>query len=226
MTSIDSITLEVTDLARAQAFYDAAFGLEGHVRLRASTAPTTGFRGYTISLMVSQPADVRALVDAAVAAGATALKPAKKSLWGYGGVLQAPDGTIWQVATSNKRDSGPATGRYNDMVLLLGVTDMAASKHFYVDQGLTVARSFGRKYVEFDLAEGPIKLALYGRRALAKVAGVPADGTGSHRLAIGTDAGSFCDPDGFGWEASSAHDTPPRSVHSAGHAQVGTTPSG
>jgi len=224
MTSIDTLTLEVSDLDRAQAFYDAAFGLGGHVRLRPCAAPTTGFRGYTISLMVSQPADARVLLDAAVAAGATALKPAKKSLWGYGGVVQAPDGTIWQVATSERKDSGPATGRIDDMVLLLGVTDMAASKQFYVDRGLTVARSFGRKYVEFDLPNAPVKLALYGRRALAKVAGVPADGTGSHRLAIGTDGGGFTDPDGFAWEASTVHDTS-RAVHSEGHAQARTTPS-
>ena len=48
-----------------------------------------------------------------------------------------------------------------------------------------------------------MKLALYGHRALAKDAGVPPDGTGSHRLTIGSDAGPFTDPDGFSWEASS-----------------------
>ena len=93
--------------------------------------------------------------------------------------------------------------RVSELVRILGVSDMTVSKQFYVDRGLTVARSFGRKYVEFDSSTGPIKLALYGRRALAKVAGVPADGTGSHRLAIGTDAGHFTDPDGFTWEALS-----------------------
>jgi hypothetical protein len=35
-----------------------------------------------------------------------------------------------------------------------------------------VAKSFGRKYVEFATPSNPIKLALYGRRALAKDAGV------------------------------------------------------
>jgi hypothetical protein len=80
---------------------------------------------------------------------------------------------------------------------------MAASKRFYVDRGLTVARSFGRKYVEFDTASSPVKLALYGRRALAKDAGVPPEGTGSHRLVIDGDAGPFTDPDGFAWETAS-----------------------
>jgi hypothetical protein len=49
----------------------------------------------------------------------------------------------------------------------------------------------------------PVKLTLYGRRALAKVVGVAPDGTGSHRLAIGSDAGPFTDPDGFAWAAAS-----------------------
>src|SRR5690606_11666536 len=129
------------------------------------------------------------------AAGATSLKPAAKSLWGYGGVVQAPDGTIWTVASSAKKDTGPATEQIDEFVLQLGVADVAASKRFYVDRGFAVARSFGRRYVEFDT--GPIKLTLYRRGALAKVAGVTADGSGSHRLVIGGDAEAFTDPDGF-----------------------------
>jgi hypothetical protein len=103
----------------------------------------------------------------------------------------------------------PGHGRIDDLVVLLGVTDMTASKQFYVDRGLTVARSFGRKYVEFDLSNGPIKLALYGRRALAKVAGVSAEGTGSHRLAIGTDAGDFTDPTASGGRTRRLPAAPP-----------------
>src|SRR5690349_1580975 len=155
MTSIESFVLEVPDPTAARAFYDAAFGDGAHVDLRASDAPTTGFRSFTLSLLVSQPADVDALVHAALDAGAAPLKPVKKSLWGYGGVVSAPDGTIRKVATSSKKNTGPATH---------------------------------------------VKLALYGRRALAKDAGVSPDGTGSHRIAIRGDAGSFADPDGFVWE--------------------------
>jgi catechol 2,3-dioxygenase-like lactoylglutathione lyase family enzyme len=204
MTSIESVTLEVPEPAVAAAFYGAAFGLDAQVALRASEAPTTGFRGFTLSLVVSQPATVDALLDAALDAGATPLKPGKKGLWGYGGVLRAPDGAIWKVATSSKKDSGPATRKIDEIVLLLGVADVAASKRFYVDRGLTVAKSFGRKYVEFETTSGPVKLALYGRRALAKDAGVSPDGTGSHRLVVGSDAGPFTDPDGFAWEAASS----------------------
>jgi predicted lactoylglutathione lyase len=208
MASIESVTLDVADPAAANSFYTAAFGLDTQIRLRASEAPTTGFRGFTLALTVSQPATVNSLIDAALDAGATPLKPAAKSLWGYGGVVQVPDGTIWKVATSAKKDTGPATRRVDEIVLLLGVADVAASKRFYVDQGLAVAKSFGRMYVQFAAGSSPVKLALYRRRALAKDAGVSPDGTGSHRLVIGGDAGPFTDPDGFAWEAPSPAPTP------------------
>jgi len=201
MTSIESVTLDVADPTAADHFYNAAFGLGTRVRLRASEAPTTGFRGFTLSLTASQPANVNALIDAALDAGASPVKPAAKSFWGYGGVVRAPDGALWKVATSQKKDSGPATREIDQFVLLLGVDDVAASKQFYIDRGLTVGKSFGRKYVEFATPSSPVKLALYGRRALAKDAGVAPDGTGSHRLTIGGDGGPFTDPDGFEWEA-------------------------
>jgi predicted lactoylglutathione lyase len=202
MASIESVILEVTDPTAADRFYTTAFGLGGRVRLRASEAPTTGFRGFTLSLTVSQPANVNSLIGGALDVGATPLKPAAKSFWGYGGVVRAPDGTIWKIATSAKKDTGPATRQVDQIVLLLGVADMAASKRFYVDRGLAVAKSFGRKYVEFATGSSPVKLALYGLRDLAKDAGVAPDGTGSHRLMIGSDAGPFTDPDGFAWEAT------------------------
>ena len=200
--AITSVTLEVPDPAAAGAFYRAAFGLGTQLRLRAPEAPATGFRGFTLSLVVSQPATVDALVGAALEAGATTIKPVKKGLWGYGGVVCAPDGTIWKVATSAKKNTGPATRQIDDIVLLLGVEDVAATKQFYVERGLTVARGFGSKYVEFAAPASHVKLALYKRRALAKDAGVPPEGTGSHRIAITSDAGPFTDPDGFAWEAT------------------------
>ena len=200
-TSVTSVTLEVPDPTAAAAFYSAAFGLDTQVR-----SPRVG------------GADDRLSRLHAVAHGLPAghrrpphrrrprrrrdvLKPAKKGFWGCGGVVTAPDGTIWKVATSAKKDTGPATRQIDDIVLLLGVADVAASKGFYTERGLAVAKSFGRKYVEFATAS-PVKLALYGRRALAKDAGVSPDGTGSHRLAIACDAGPFTDPDGFAWEAA------------------------
>ncbi|MFD5696940.1 glyoxalase [Streptomyces lasiicapitis] len=209
MNSIASVTLEVDDPTAATSFYTAAFGLDTQVRVRAAQTPSTGFRGFTLSLVVSQPANVNALFEAALDAGATTLKPAAKSLWGYGGVVQAPDGTIWQIASSSKKDTGPATRQVDEIVLLLGVADVTESKKFYVGHGLTVGKSFASKYVEFATDAGGVKLALYKRRALAKVAGVSPDGTGSHRLTIGSDAGTFTDPDGFAWA------TVPETAHSS-----------
>jgi predicted lactoylglutathione lyase len=206
MASIESLILEVPDPAAAEVFHTAAFGCSDRVAVRASDEPTAGFRGFTLSLVVPGPATVDGLIGAAIEAGATPLKPAKKSFWGYGGVVRSPDGTIWKVATSSKKDMDPASRQIDEIVLLLGVADVAASKRFYVDHGLEVARSFGRKYVQF--ATGHVKLALYGRRALAKDAGVSQDGTGSHRLAIGSDADAFTDPDGFAWEPAPRASSP------------------
>ncbi|MBA3781966.1 MAG: glyoxalase [Nocardioides sp.] len=202
MAALDSVTLEVPDAPAAEAFYAAAFGRGDKLHVRAGETPTTGFRGFTLSLVVGQPSTVDSLVGSALDGGATVLKPVSKSFWGYGGVVQAPDGAIWKVATSSKKDTGPATRQVDDLVLLLGVADVKASKRFYVEHGLTVAKSFGSKYVEFDASSSPVKLALYPRRAAAKDAGVPPEGTGSHRIAIGSDAGPFADPDGFAWEAA------------------------
>ncbi|WP_040800628.1 glyoxalase [Nocardia higoensis] len=198
--TIESVLLEVADPAAAHAFYDAAFGLGERLRVRATEAPTSGFRGVVLSLVVSQPSTVDSLVGTAVAAGATIVKPAKKSFWGYGAVVQAPDGTLWKIATSAKKDSGPATREIDDFVVLLGVDDVKATKRFYLAHGFTVAKGFGSKYVEFAAAPSSIKLALYGRRAAAKDAGVAPEGDGSHRLVLGGTVESFTDPDGFVWE--------------------------
>ena len=202
MASLSSVTLDVPDAAPAEAFYTEAWDLKDHVGVRAAEPQTSGFRGFTLSLVVPQPGNVDLLAGAAIERGATVLKPVAKSFWGYGGTLQAPDGAIWKIATSSKKDSGPATTDIDDVVLLLGVADVKESKRFYVDHGLTVKRSFGSKYVEFDAAPSELKLGLYGRRALAKDAGVPEDGSGSHRVTVHSDAGSFTDPDGFAWEAT------------------------
>ncbi|KAB1987485.1 VOC family protein [Streptomyces triticiradicis] len=201
-TSIAAVTLEVADLEAARRFY-SAFGVDRYLRLRASQEHSTGFRGFTLALTVSGPATVDGFIGAAVDAGATVLKPAAKSLWGYSGVLRAPDGTIWKIATSAKKDTGPDTREVDEVVLLIGVEAVRATKQFYVGRGMAVAKSVGGMYVEFAPGRShPVKLALYRRRALAKEVGVPADGTGSHRIVLGGTAGAFTDPDGFVWEAA------------------------
>src|SRR5436305_5145547 len=179
MTTIDYVTLEVADPTAAECFYTAAFGLGPRVRLRAAEGSTAGFRGFTLSLLVSQPGTVDALGRAALDAGAASLKPAQKQFWGgYSGVVQAPDGTIWKIATSSKKNTGPATQEIDEIALLLGVGDFAASKRFYVERGLTVTKSFARVHAEFDAPPNHIQLGIYKRRALAKDAGVPADAAG------------------------------------------------
>ncbi|MDQ4502228.1 glyoxalase [Sinomonas sp. ASV322] len=202
MANIESVTIEAADPTAAEHFYATVLGPAAPVHVRASGAASTGFRGFTLSLVVSQPGNADLFIEAALRAGATIVKPAAKSFWGYGGVVQAPDGTILKVATSEKKDSAPTRQEFDQFVVLLGASDVAASKRFYVENGFAVAKSFGRMYVEFA-AEGPVKLGLYGRRALAKDAGVAPDGTGSHRLAINGVAGPLTDPDGFAWEAAS-----------------------
>jgi len=200
MTTIKSLTIEAADPTTAEEFYNTAFGRNGQLQTKASEEPTDGFRGFTVSLIASQPANVDALLESALSAGATALKPVKKSFWGYGGVVQAPDGTIWKIATSNKKNKAEASKQIDEVVLLLGVDDVGASKKFYVERGVAVAKSFGSKYVQFDTGSSPVGLGLYGRKALAKDAGVSPEGSGSHRLVIAGDGGPFTDPDGFAWE--------------------------
>jgi hypothetical protein len=72
-------------------------------------------------------------------------------------------------------------------------------------------------YVEFAAGSSPITLALYRRRALAKVAGVSPDGAGSHRVEIGaadvftgeaSTGDALTDPDGFAWRVTRPAATP------------------
>lgn len=199
MTRIRFVTIEVDGGTAAEHFY-RTLALDDHVRVRQSEAPTAGFRSFTLSLIAAQPANVDSIMQAGLDAGARLVTPATRSLWGYGGTLQAPDGTICTVASSSKKNRGPAALQIDHLVIQLGVSDVAASKRFYLERGVAVAKGIGRRYVELDTA--PVKVALLRRGALAKAAGVPADGSGSHRLAIASDGGTFTDPDGFVWEDS------------------------
>lgn len=198
-TGIAHVTLEVDDPDAAAGFYAAAFDLGDAVRLRRAEAPSSGFRGYSISLVAAQPGDVDRLTASALAAGAVEVKPVQKSFWGYGGVLRAPDGTLWKMVSQSKKDSGPVSGAYDDLVVLLGVDDVKASKAFYVEHGLTAGKSFGGKYAELETGS-TVKLSLYPRTAAAKDAGVDQAGSGSHRIVLSGSAGPLTDPDGYVWE--------------------------
>ncbi len=202
-TAITSLTLDVADPTSAQDFYEQAFGVGSQISARRADTPATGFRGFTISLVVGQPSTVDSLFQTAVAAGATTVKPLQKGIWVFGDVVQDADGVIWKLATSAKKEKGLPPREIDDLVLLIDASDLGASKRFYVDHGLTVKRSFPGRYAEFDATNGGIKLALYpGRAGLAKDAGVSPDGDGPHGIAVNSSAGEFTDPDGFNWAAA------------------------
>jgi catechol 2,3-dioxygenase-like lactoylglutathione lyase family enzyme len=145
----------------------------------------SGFRGVTLSYIVASAEQVDAVLAAAARAGGEIVKPAKRALWGgYSGHFADPDGHLWKVA-SNK---GPARlGRRSaeaveplppqESAVTLGVADMARSKAFYEALGCPVDKSYA-KFVSFQLGGDSWGLALYGRKALADDAGVPAGGTG------------------------------------------------
>jgi uncharacterized glyoxalase superfamily protein PhnB len=205
--SLDVIALGVPDVPAARTFYAAAFspvvadhgdyvGLDLHgsgelglIENEAlatdagtvSASDPSGFRGYVLNAIVSQPSEVKALLAAAVAGGATVLKPAKGGLFGeFSAVYQAPDGAIWKLAAASKRDKGPAgtPPRPTETVLLLGVASPKAAKTFYSALGMTVDRDYGDTFIDFHLAPGKVRVGLMPRKELAKDAGVKADGAG------------------------------------------------
>ena len=184
-------------------FYTAAFGLADQLRLRASDAPTTGFRGFTLTLTVSQPATVRGLIDSAVDAGATPLKPVAKSFWGYGGVMQSTGRD--DLAGRDLGEEGHRRGHREDRrgraaarrrrreARPSGSTSSAASRWRRASAASTSSSPPRRV---------PSSWRSTGAAHLAKDAGVAPEGTGSHRLVLGSDGGPFTDPDGFAWEAA------------------------
>lgn len=200
MASVESITIEASDSGAADGFYAEALGVGDRVRTQPSDEQATGFGGFVLGLVLAQPDSVDHLVRRAVEAGAKALKPPAKSLWGYGGAVQAPDGTVVSIAASSKKNTGPPSPEVDDLVLQLGVADVSASKQFYIERGFSVAKSYGRKYVEFDT--GPVSVTLNKRSSLAKTFGVSPEGSGSPRLVIAGDVEPFTDPDGYPWVAS------------------------
>ena len=118
------ITLGVDDLPRAIDFYGtglgfprvdvdsetvAFFSLDGswlglyprEALAEDAMVPAegSGFDGFTLAHNVASEAEVDAVIEQAVAAGATLAKPAQKVFWGgYSGYFKDPDGHLWEVA--------------------------------------------------------------------------------------------------------------------------------
>lgn len=72
-------------------------------------AEGTGFRGVTLAHNLASKEDVDALMDEAVAAGATMVKKPQEVFWGgYSGYFADPDGHLWEIAFNPFSWIGPA----------------------------------------------------------------------------------------------------------------------
>jgi uncharacterized protein len=116
------VTLGVSDLARARAFYEAlgwttgaepdddvvffqsggmVVALWGRSQLAEDSGVTEGegWGGITLAHNVRSPADVDSVLAEAERAGATITRPGGETFWGgYSGVFLDPDGYPWEVA--------------------------------------------------------------------------------------------------------------------------------
>ena len=121
---ISIITLGVTDLPRSVKFYRDGLGLplfdentesiaffqnrgtwlalyprESLAADVGIAAEGSGFSGVTLAHNVRTREEVDALLEVAVAAGATLVKPAEDTFWGgYSGYFADPEGYLWEVA--------------------------------------------------------------------------------------------------------------------------------
>ena len=119
---VSVITLGVSDLARARAFYEAigwrsrspeeigvVFFQAGCMVLAlwdrellaedSCVALGEGYGAVTLALNVGAPADVDRVVAEAATAGAAVTREPAETFWGgYSGVFTDPDGHPWEVA--------------------------------------------------------------------------------------------------------------------------------
>ena len=120
---VSIVTLGVTGMARARAFYEALgfvagaasnehvtffqaggmiLGLYGRPALAEDAHvqdKPTGFSAVSLAHNVRTEAEVDTVLAEAVAAGAKLLKPGQKVFWGgYSSYFADPDGHLWEVA--------------------------------------------------------------------------------------------------------------------------------
>ncbi|GAB3717816.1 VOC family protein [Nocardiopsis oceani] len=223
--SLNTVTVGVPKVEAARAFYTGAFAataaegggyshtasldLHGTGRLdlrnlgelaadTGTEAVTMGFGGHVLSVIVRQPAEVRALLEAATDQGATVVKPAKKEFFGeYTAVYRAPDGAVWKLAADTKKDSGPVPEPPEpiETAVYLGVAAPKVSKAFYEALGMNARHDYGNKFVDFTIADGECRLGLLPRKSLAKDVGVDEHGEGFSALVLTCTAASRADVD-------------------------------
>jgi hypothetical protein len=120
---VSIITLGVADLKRSREFYErlgwrrSMANVEGIVFFQAggmalalyprqelakdanTASAGHGFNGMSLAYNARDRAEVESVLQDAVAAGATLLKPAQEAFWGgYSGYFSDPDGFVWEVA--------------------------------------------------------------------------------------------------------------------------------
>jgi catechol 2,3-dioxygenase-like lactoylglutathione lyase family enzyme len=110
---ISLVTLGVSDLARARAFYEAMgwggaqqpddevafFQAGGMIFGLWAALGGHGAPGVELAHNVRSPAKVDAVLAAADRAGGTIARPAARMDWGgYSGAFADPDGYVWEVA--------------------------------------------------------------------------------------------------------------------------------
>ena len=121
---ISIVTLGVTDLPRSVQFYSDGLGLSlydentesiAFFRNRGTwlalyprealaadvgiSADGSGFSGVTLAHNVRSKREVDELLQVAVEAGATLVKPAEDTFWGgYSGYFADPDHYLWEIA--------------------------------------------------------------------------------------------------------------------------------
>ncbi|WP_203301025.1 VOC family protein [Marinobacter sediminum] len=128
---ISLVTLGVDDLDRATRFYGEGLGLPRHefdgggvsffslkgtwlaLYPREELAKDIGlpvpvevaFSGITLAHNVASKSEVDALLQQAIEAGATLIKPAQEVFWGgYSGYFQDTEGHYWEVAYNPYQD--------------------------------------------------------------------------------------------------------------------------
>jgi uncharacterized protein len=182
----------------------ALYGWEALAEDAGVAAHSSGFRAFTLSYIVDQGEQVDAVMARAQGAGAKIGKAAGRAFWGgYSGYFSDPDGYLWKVGSNKRPARGsrrggseqaaeqPVAVKPRETAVTLGVEDFKRVKEFYGEGlGCPIDKSFG-SFASFKLGDGSSTLGLYKRKALAKDAGVSADGSGfrgftlSHIVASG-----------------------------------------